>query len=70
MHFVDTYSLKISLTITMFYIFLGLGILSFGVYLQIDFGTYDITIITLSVGGFVTMLGCLGLCSCNKIGVY
>ena len=57
-------SLKISLTIfNILHILVGLGILSFGVYLQIDYGTYDITIITLSVGGFVTMIGCLGICA-------
>ena len=57
-------SLKISLTLfNALHILAGLCILSFGGYLQIDYGTYVITIVTLSVGAFITILGCLGVCA-------
>lgn len=57
-------SLKVSLTVfNILHIVVGICILSFGAYLQIDYGLYDITIVTLSVGGFVTILGCLGICA-------
>lgn len=57
-------SLKISLTLfNALHILAGMCIVCFGGYLQIDYGTYVITIVTLSVGAFITILGCVGVCA-------
>eukprot|EP00483_Globobulimina_turgida_P012897 UN12921 len=57
-------SLKISLTIfNILHVLVGLCVTAFGGYLQIDYGTYVITIVTLIVGVFITILGCLGICA-------
>eukprot|EP01084_Bolivina_argentea_P056331 103120_1 len=57
-------SLKISLILfNIIHVLAGICITAFGVYLQIDYGTYIITIVTLCVGSFITILGCLGTCA-------
>ena len=55
-------SLKVSLHLfNALHILVGLVIASFGCYLQIDYGTYVVTIVSLALGGYILLLGCLGL---------
>ena len=55
-------SVKVSLHLfNALHILAGLTIVSFGCYLQIDFGTYVVTIVSLALGGYILILGCLGL---------
>mmetsp|Transcript_19117 Transcript_19117/g.30303 ORF Transcript_19117/g.30303 Transcript_19117/m.30303 type:complete len:210 (+) Transcript_19117:27-656(+) len=57
-------SLKISLMIfNVIHALLGICILVYGCYLEIDYGTYVVTIVTLSVGAFIAIVGCFGICS-------
>eukprot|EP01084_Bolivina_argentea_P101434 181857_1 len=57
-------SLKISLTLfNIIHVLVGICVTAFGGYLQIDYGTYIITVVTLCVGSFITILGCLGICA-------
>ena len=57
-------SIKLSLNIfNILHSCVGLAILIFGVYLQIDYGTFAITIITMVLGVFIMLVGCMGLCS-------
>ena len=57
-------SLKISLTIfNILHVIVGICIVSFGLYLQVDYGTYVVTVVTLAVGTFITIIGCLGICA-------
>eukprot|EP00485_Elphidium_margaritaceum_P008899 CAMPEP_0202708500 /NCGR_PEP_ID=MMETSP1385-20130828/20687_1 /ASSEMBLY_ACC=CAM_ASM_000861 /TAXON_ID=933848 /ORGANISM="Elphidium margaritaceum" /LENGTH=181 /DNA_ID=CAMNT_0049367487 /DNA_START=100 /DNA_END=645 /DNA_ORIENTATION=- len=44
---------------------IGLGITGFGSYLQIEYGTYVVSVVTLTVGVFVSIAGLLGLCAVN-----
>eukprot|EP01083_Nonionella_stella_P018185 50795_1 len=60
-------SLVISLKIfNVLHVLVGIAITSFGCYLQIEYGTYVVSIVSLSVGSFITLLGCLGICAAVK----